>query len=61
MKRFNTIFQNIRNRIKKYKDDKKRNKIELKYKTLFELLDLDWNGYLALQRLKNKELLNNGL
>lgn len=36
----------------------KRNEIEIKYKRMFELFDLDWYGYLELQRIKEKELLN---
>jgi Ca2+-binding EF-hand superfamily protein len=36
--------------------ESKRKDIEIKYKCLFETIDLDWNGYVHLQKMKNKEL-----
>ena len=47
--------------ISRFRAEQKRNDIEMKYKYMFELLDLDWYGYLELQRMKNKELSENGL
>lgn len=38
------------------KDKMMKKEIESKYKNLFMLLDLDWNGYVALMKLKNEEL-----
>ena len=46
--------------ISRFRAEQKRNDIEMKYKYMFELLDLDWYGYLELQRMKKKELLENG-
>lgn len=34
--------------ISRFRDEQKRNDIEMKYKYMFELLDLDWYGYLEL-------------
>lgn len=47
--------------ISRFRAEQRRNEIEMKYKYIFELLDLDWYGYLELQRMKKKELLENGL
>lgn len=47
--------------ISRFRAEQRRNEIEMKYKYMFELLDLDWYGYLELQRMKKKELLENGL
>ena len=47
--------------ISRFRAEQKRNDIEMKYKYMFELLDLDWYGYLELQRMKKKELSENGL
>jgi hypothetical protein len=47
--------------IRRFRAEQKRNDIEMKYKYMFELLDLDWYGYLELQRMKKKELSENGL
>lgn len=47
--------------ISRFRAEQKRNEIEMKYKYMFELLDLDWYGYLELQRMKKKELEENGL
>ena len=47
--------------ISRFRAEQKRNDIEMKYKCMFELLDLDWYGYLELQRMKKKELSENGL
>jgi Ca2+-binding EF-hand superfamily protein len=47
--------------ISRFRAEQKRNDIEMKYKYMFELFDLDWYGYLELQRMKKKELSENGL
>lgn len=47
--------------ISRFRAEQKRNDIEIKYKFMFELLDLNWYGYLELQRMKKRELLENGL
>jgi Ca2+-binding EF-hand superfamily protein len=47
--------------ISRFRAEQKRNDIEMKYKCMFELFDLDWYGYLELQRMKKKELSENGL
>lgn len=47
--------------ITNFRDKHKRNNIEMKYKHMFELLDLDWYGYLELQQMKKKELKENNL
>jgi hypothetical protein len=45
----------------RFRAEQKRNDIEMKYKYMFDLLDLDWYGYLELQRMKKRELSENGL
>lgn len=47
--------------ISRFRAEQKRNDIEMKYKYMFELLDLDWYGYLELQRMKKNELSKNVL
>jgi len=47
--------------ISRFRAEQKRNDIEMKYKYMFELLDLDWHGYLELQRMKKRELSENGI
>lgn len=47
--------------INSFRAEQKRKNIEMKYKHLFEMLDLDWYGYLKLQQMKKRELSENGL
>lgn len=56
-----SILKAIRLYIVCFRAEQKRYEIEMNYKYLFEFLELDWYGYLELQRMKNKELRENGL
>ncbi len=61
MKTINRIIEGIRDAIREYRQSRMRKAIEAKYKSIFMMCDMDFNGYMALQRAKNEEMWEHGL